>query len=415
MHNTVQPYAWGSRTALTELYGIPNPDNRPMAELWMGAHPRASSVVDLDSGGASLDDHILANPEQVLGAGVAQAFGPRLPFLLKVLCAAEPLSIQAHPSLEQARAGFKGEEQNGPPLDAPERNYRDANHKPELICAVRPFWGLRGFRPVAEIQAEFAVPQLRTPDVPFHPPRSEGDLSEFFASLLRLPADVRRELIAGALSVASERYPDYHSVAAPGLDDPRARYYWVQRIADVHPGDIGIVSPLLLNTFCLAPGQAVYQPAGVLHAYLSGVGIELMANSDNVLRGGMTVKHIDVEELLAVGVFQSQATELVEPQPSPLVSAGDSPADSPADSVRASVYPTPFREFELHVVDLSGSSAQVESGSPTIILCHRGLITVDGDGRVVSLAAGQTAFVQANASPVTVSGEGTLYIATVPR
>jgi mannose-6-phosphate isomerase len=375
-----------------------------MAELWMGAHPKAPSEVEIGGNRTSLAELIVREPEKTLGAKVTNSFGTRLPFLFKVLCAAEPLSIQAHPSLEQAKAGFAREEQAGKPQSAADRNYRDDNHKPELICAVLPFWALRGFRNISEIADEFTTVELRSVDVPIEPPASESELSLFVARLLRLPEDERRDLVAGALALARERWGAYDPATPPNLDDGAARYYWVQRIADVHPGDIGILGPLFLNTVGLEPGQALIQPAGVLHAYLSGVGIELMANSDNVLRGGMTVKHIDVDELLSVGVFRSQRPELVEPAHSSLVESG---------SVEAWSFPTPFAEFELHAITVDGRVG-VRTGSPMVVLAQDGRVAASDESTAVSLSAGRSCFVGAESKSLTLTGDGSVWIATVP-
>ena len=404
MQNRVQPYAWGSRTALSELYGLANNEKSPMAELWMGAHPKAPSLVELDGEQQPLDRYLTEHAERALGAGTRQRFGDRLPFLFKVLCAAEPLSIQAHPSLEQARAGFANEERNGPPADAPNRNYRDDNHKPELLCALRPFWGLRGFRPVNEIAAEFTSVELRSLDVPVAPPETDNDIQDFFERLLRLPEDERRDVVAGAIALAQKQWGAFDPAHLPEPGDPLARYYWVQRIADVHPGDIGIVSPLILNTVSLQPGEAVYQPAGVLHAYLSGVGAELMANSDNVLRGGMTVKHIDVDELLSVGVFRPQEREPVLPEPSSLVAG---------EGADARYYPTPFSEFQLHTVQSGEDAVQITTGAPMIVLCHAGRPTVACEDGEHSLAPGRSCFVEAATERLEIRGTATVYIATV--
>lgn len=394
LENVIQHYAWGSRRALTDLYGVPNPGHEPMAELWMGAHPKAPSRLP-GRGGESLDRYISANQRDALGErGEAESV---LPFLFKILCAETPLSIQAHPSRDQARAGFAREDAAGIDRAAPDRNYRDDNHKPELICAITPFWALRGFRPVAEIQEELSAVELREADAGLDPPADEGDLGRFFRSMLELPEDERRELIAGAVALARGRWDGGREIPEP--DNPLARYFWVLRVAQEYPGDVGILSPLVLNTIALRPGEATYQPAGVLHAYLHGTGAELMANSDNVLRGGMTPKHIDPDELLAVGVFRSEQRTILSGSGEDLVT-----------------YETPFAEFSFsRLLAAEGRSTSLPTGSPQILFCHRGhlnLRTEAGDELV--LAAGEAAFVDAATAPVAVRGAGELFVARVP-
>ncbi len=404
LSNTIQPYAWGSKDALTELYGFASPGGDPMAELWMGAHPRAVSRLTVDGAEIGLDEYIAAHPERTLGAepALATAAGrvdAGLPFLFKILCAAAPLSIQVHPSLEQARAGFAAEDAAGVDRDAANRNYRDENHKPELICAIRPFWGLRGFRPIADIRDELTTVEFRAADARPRLPESEDELKDFFRQLQLLAEGPRRELIAAGVSLSIGRWPGGRPDALPEAGDPLARYYWVLRIAEEHPGDIGILSPLLLNVFSLHPGEATYQPAGVLHAYLHGVGAELMANSDNVLRGGMTVKHIDVDELMKVGRFRSE---------SPVVLSGEETV------YREIEYPTPFDEFAFSRL-LVGPECHVPVGTAQILFCHEGPLRLRCEGLELELSAGESVFVDAASDDLEVFGAGELFRARVPE
>jgi mannose-6-phosphate isomerase len=408
LENEIQRYAWGSTTSLAELYGIDNPDGDPMAELWMGAHPKAPSRLR-DDGGTGLDAYLDANAEYALGP-VARSHG-RLPFLFKILCAQTPLSIQAHPSLDQAREGFAREEAAGIDRGAPDRNYRDDNHKPELICAITPFWALRGFRRVEDIRDEWTTVEFRNADAGLEPPASESDLGRFFSKLLQLPDDEKRELIAAAFALARGRWDGDDIRTVPEPDEPLARYLWVLRIADEYPGDIGILSPLILNVMALRPGQVTFQPAGVLHAYLQGTGAELMANSDNVLRGGMTPKHIDPEELQRVGVFRTEPVEVLAGQ-----------TERVAGGSRVT-YETPFDEFAFDrlVLDGDGTAVAVPTGTPQILFCHRGTLearcepgtTGMGSARV-ALAAGEAAFVDAATTGLEVRGTAELFVARVP-
>ena len=400
--NTIQPYAWGSRDALSELYGLANPNRDPMAELWMGSHPKAPSRLTVDGAESGLDEYIRSHPAVALGPAVGR-FGAGLPFLFKILCASGPLSIQVHPSIEQARAGFDAEEAAGVDPAAPERNYRDRNHKPELICAIRAFWGLRGFRSVSGIRDEFTTVEFRDADAHPELPESETDLKRFFRELLLIGEDARRELIAAALSLSRTRWPGGRAGELPEPGDPDARYYWVMRVAAEYPGDIGVVAPLVLNVFSLEPGEATYQPAGVLHAYLHGVGVELMANSDNVLRGGMTGKHIDVDELMRVGVFRSEA---------PVVLSGEIDPGVGSSACSEIVYRTPFSEFAFSRVVGEGALA---GGSAQILFCHRGPARLRADGSTVDLSPGEAVFVDAATEAVQLVGAAELFRARVPE
>jgi len=409
LSNTIQPYAWGSKDALAELYGFERARGEPMAELWMGAHPRAVSRISVNDTEVGLDAYIAEHPDRALGPA-ADRFDSRLPFLFKILCAAAPLSIQVHPTLEQASVGFAAEDAAGVDRDAPERNYRDDNHKPELICAIRPFWGLRGFRSVADIRDELTTVEFRAADARPTLPESEDELKDFFRRLLSMPEGPRRELIAAAVSLSSGRWPGGRPETVPEVGNPLARYYWVLRIAEEYPGDIGILSPLLLNVFSLRPGEATYQPAGVLHAYLHGVGAELMANSDNVLRGGMTVKHIDIDELMTVGRFRSDATVVLSGEE---ISHRDDARPGDGAYCREIEYPTSFDEFAFSRL-VAGGDCHVPAGTAQILFCHAGPLSVRCDGLDLDLSAGESVFVDAASEDLRVFGAGELFRARVP-
>jgi len=398
--NTVQPYAWGSPTAVPDLFGTPNPSGKPIAEIWMGAHPKAPSQLVVGGGQVSLVRHIQDDPVGALGSVVATRFGGRLPFLFKILAAAEPLSIQAHPTLPQARAGFAREEAAGIPIDAPNRNYRDDNHKPELIYALTPFWGLRGFRAPEEIRLDFTASPITVPEG-LMLPAGESELSEFFRTLMTLHQSDRAALIDSAIRVAENRWSGAGRRPEPG--DPLARYCWLLRLSEKYPGDVGVLAPLFLNVFSLRPGEATYQPAGVLHAYLEGVGVELMANSDNVLRGGLTAKHVDLDELLAVGVFRSEESQLIAGRQA-------SPAEL-SNACTVSDYPAPFEEFAFSRIDVRGYCS-IACGAPQILLCSTGSVTLSAHGQPVGVAPGESVFVRADEPGLEVDGSGTLLRAT---
>jgi mannose-6-phosphate isomerase len=388
MQNVVQPYAWGSRTALAALRGEAVPSPGPEAELWMGAHPLAPSRVQVEGRLAPLDQLVASQPERWLGAQVAARFEGRLPFLLKVLAAAEPLSLQAHPSLPQAEAGFAREEGLGLPPGAPNRNYKDANHKPEILCALGPFEALYGFRDVQATRSllgALGVPGLEGLLATLERSPAPAALRSAFAWLFGLEAGVREGLV-GAVVAACAR--------APSGWEGEAR--WAVRMAALYPGDVGVIVALLMNLVRLAPGEALYLPAGNLHAYLEGTGVELMASSDNVLRGGLTRKHVDVPELMAVLDF------------SPI------PA-RPLGPVRHGpewVYPTDAQDFRLSRLELD-AEISLPPGAPQIVLCTRGRAVLHQAGEAMALDPGASAFIPASTQPLRVSGPGEAFRATV--
>lgn len=397
MENTVQPYAWGSTTAIPQLMGIPNPDQRPMAELWMGAHPKSPSALRTDRGPVSLLTQIDSEPELFLGAKCVGKFGPRLPFLFKVLAAEKGLSIQSHPSKRQAEEGYAREDREGVPRDAPNRNYRDDNHKPELICALTDFVGLRGFRSPSTIAEDFeslAVDELAESTKILRSPASETDrLRDWFGRLMRAEPRVQRKAVDAAVHAARTADAD--------------RFKWILALARDFPGDVGILAPLYLNTVHLAPGEAMYLQAGVLHAYLHGTGVEIMANSDNVLRCGCTDKHIDVIELLRTVQFLAETPTPLRPRATP-------------EEAPFRTYDTPVIEFSLSVADFPsdrpGTVSVPAGGAPSIFLAVVGSFQLrEADsGDVVALASGHSCFVTgATVGSIQIRGNGTLFRATV--
>jgi mannose-6-phosphate isomerase len=394
LKNTVQNYAWGSLTAIPDLLGVSNPTNMPQAELWMGAHPKAPSEVQYDGQWMSLIDLIEKYPEDILGKTVAQKFNNTLPYLFKVLAAASPLSIQAHPNSVQAREGFRRENSLEIPLNAPHRNYRDDNHKPECICALTPFWALCGFRKISTIVSYFnaACPKgLKDELTALKLNTSSEGLKHFFSVLLTLAADRRQSIIDEAVSNVRK------------WEGEDAAYEWIVKLSDAYPRDTGILSPLLLNLLCLEPGQAIFLGAGQLHAYLDGVGIELMANSDNVLRGGLTPKHVDVSELLKVLHFEEHEVTFLEP-------------DKINNHER--VYACPAREFALSIITLPENESYMRRNgkSVEILLCTAGkaeLMDMDHKDNL-SLKKGMSAIIPAAVKRYKIEGQATFYKAAVP-
>jgi mannose-6-phosphate isomerase len=382
--SAVREYPWGSRTVIPELLGRPVPSERPQAELWMGAHPDDPSRLP---DGRGLDAAIAADPRRLLGDAVIERFGPRLPFLLKVLAAEGNLSLQAHPTTEQAEAGFAAEEAAGVPKDDPTRTFKDPYHKPELLLALTTFEALCGFRPVEEslhCLAKLQLPELK----PTIAALARDGLRAAVPQLLAL-SEKRRASLVDAVARKAASFVAAH--------DPEFinTYRWAATLAESHPADPGVVVSLMCNHLKLAPGEAVYLPPGNLHAYLSGAGIEVMASSDNVLRGGLTTKHVDLAALIEVLDFSDGRIPVLHPVLGP-------------GGLR---YRVPVDDFDLTRVQLDDGAGVLTTRGPQVMLCVEGrAVLASADGEQV-LEKGQAAFVPAGA-PVTASGPAVLYRAT---
>jgi mannose-6-phosphate isomerase len=395
--NTVRPYAWGSTTAIPELLGT-EPTGEPQAELWMGAHPGAPSRIDRGEGPVPLDAVIDADPTAELGEATVKRFGPHLPFLLKVLAAGAPLSVQVHPDLAQAKAGFADEEARGVPIDAGNRNYKDPNHKPEMIVALSAFDGLCGFRrptEAADLIEALGVDALRPyADILRAHPEDQA-LREVLAAVLGADAESIAETVHAATEAAARL------AATPGTPYA-ADYAAYAKAAHSFPGDRGVIAAMLLNHVRLQPGEALYLGAGVPHAYLDGLGVEIMANSDNVLRCGLTPKHIDVPELLRIVRFEAGDPGVLRPEAAP---DGEE------------LYAAPIDEFRLsrYVLAPGADARPLDPGTPQILLCTSGtarLRTAGEDGDGLTLARGESAYVPAG-ERTELDGEGTVFRATV--
>ncbi|MFJ8079029.1 mannose-6-phosphate isomerase, class I [Streptomyces sp. NPDC096205] len=390
--NTVRPYPWGSTTALPKLMGIA-PDGSPQAELWMGAHPAAPSYAERAGRREGLDKVVGADPRGELGDWVVDRFGARLPFLLKLLAADAPLSLQVHPDAAQAAEGFAREEERRIPLDAPQRSYRDPHHKPEMIVALGPFEGLCGFRPAgasADLLEALGVAGLGPYVEVLRSAPEERALREVFTDFLS-PAPGLLDDVTDALTRATREGGE------------RAALFDVyDRIAKAHPGDPGVLAALLVRHVRLEPGEALFLGAGVPHAYVRGLGVEIMAASDNVLRCGLTDKHVDVPELLRVVRFDAAPVR---------------PSGPVFDVGGEDLYPAPVDDFRLSRLRVrAGGDADartLDGGGPQILVCTDGAVRLraaDGD---VLLTAGRSAYVP-HGERVAVSGEGTVFRATVP-
>jgi len=392
LSNTFKHYTWGSLGFIPRFLGTTPVKGKPVAEMWMGAHPNASSQICIGDDQVSLREYIQDHPVKTLGK-VARQYGKGLPFLLKVLAAAQPLSIQAHPSLEEAKDGFERENSLNIPLDSPLRNYKDENHKPEMICALTPFKVLCGFRPYREVAKNF---------------RNSG-LASFFSGLDKLEAssssvDFKSFILkvlnlSGGEKQRALKKLELSLQENTGLDDDIRQVCLL--LQKFYPGDTGLLAPLYLNVFNLDPGEALYLDAGVMHSYLEGAGIEIMANSDNVLRGGLTSKHIDLDELASILDFSPFEGGILNPT---------------AQDSRMSVYASRAREFTLRRLDLeSGSPYQLETDNlPVILLSENGSLQLSWDGAAKTILRGESAFITADTGSVWLEGECRVWLASVP-
>lgn len=389
----IQHYYWGSSNVIPDFLGA-SPDGRPWAELWFGTHPLG---ITRTNSGSTLAELIANNPQQLLGEDVTGRFGPDLPFLMKIIAPEQPLSLQVHPDLMRAGERFEWEEKQGIVLDAPERNYKDSNHKPEMLYALTDYEALSGFRPPRQIleiltglDSHLAKTLRRT--LRLNPTRfgtrqafSEivsGETRPNETQLAELVEDIRRR---------------YRSHASPYPDADRVAL----QLAEKYPGDPGVAAALLLNYVKLTPGEALFIPAGAVHAYLCGLGVEVMATSDNVLRAGLTKKHVDVEEMLACVDYVA------------------APAFRPAAeylSRATRAFRVPVDDFELLCVTLvkQDGRVQIPGRGPRIVLAVDGEVELSSPSGSETLCRGQAVFVGADERTLAVEGEGMVVQTDVP-
>ncbi len=384
LRNTIRHYPWGSRTVIPELLGQVSPADEPFAELWMGAHPDAPSRL---ADGRGLDAAIAEEPDRLLGATVHQRFGTRLPFLMKVLAADSPLSLQAHPTTAQAEVGYAAEEAAGVAKDDPSRTFKDPFHKPEILLAITPVEALCGFRPVEEslhCLAKLQLPELK----PTIAALARGGLQVAIPQLLALSAKRRDSLV----TAVAERAAGFVAAHDPEFINT---YRWAASLAKTYPGDPGVVISLLCNHLTLDPGEAVFLPAGNLHAYLCGAGVEVMASSDNVLRGGLTGKHVDLAALIEVLDFTDGRVPVIRPVLGP-------------GGLR---YPVPVEDFDLTRCELGVDAGSLRTPGPQVLLCTAGTAVLGTEEGTLTLSKGESAFVPADV-PLSAQGPAMLYRAT---
>lgn len=377
LDSPVRPYVWGSTTAIAEIQDRP-PSGRPEAELWVGAHPDSPSTVVGD--GRTLDRFIADDAEAALGADVLARFGPRLPFLLKILAVERPLSIQVHPTTAQAVAGHAAQDAAGIPADSPRRSYHDRSHKPELVVALTDFETLLGFADPADRAALLETcehPELAGAAALL---RGADGLRNLTDRWLNLPEASARAVVEALTAEASAR------------DEPP--FALVRRLSRIYPNDRGLLLALIMRPVRLKPGQAAFVPAGLLHAHLSGVVVEPQANSDNVLRAGLTAKHVDVAEVMRLSRFEPGGGVFVHPE-------------ERADGEQA--YPAPgIDEFLLSRVDLSATG--VTAHGPRLVLVIDGEAVVSAASSQVTLRSGESAFIPASDVAPRLSGKGVAFM-----
>lgn len=381
MDNKIQNYDWGSRSAIHDLFGFANDDHRPQAEVWMGTHPNGCSSIEGSDVSLSLADLIQHDQVAFLSEPTAKQYGD-LPFLFKILSAERALSIQVHPSKCDAQTGFAREQQLGIPLDAAWRNYKDANHKPELVYALTDYQAMNGFRPFEEILVGFRqchIPELNTYLEQFEQNTNEAGLRRFFVELLSM-SDLRKQNALDQL------------VTYASLNQQQPTCQLIIELAEQYPNDVGLFAPLLLNVITLKPGEAMFLNARTPHAYIKGTGLEIMANSDNVLRAGLTSKHMDVEELVKCTDFVSKPVESL------LTHAHVVGCEHH--------FPVPVKDFQFSILSKPESQPMTMSSAEILMAIDADLTLVASNGETLTLSKGQSAFIPAYVKTYTISSSG---------
>ncbi|EOX4224626.1 mannose-6-phosphate isomerase, class I [Vibrio cholerae] len=384
LNNPIKNFQWGCTSAFSDLFKIANPHQLPQAELWMGAHPNGSSTVTIDKKESTLVDAISSNPS--LWLGDKRRYEDKLPFLVKILAANQPLSIQVHPSKEAAQVGFDKENELDIALDAAERNFKDANHKPELVYAITPYLAMNGFRELSSIHRLFSaaiLPSLKSILDPFLAMPTQETLEQLFAAILQMDEQQKANAVSELL-----RFESTVEESAEVIET----FKLITELAKLYPNDVGLFSPLFLNVVELKPGEAMFLFAETPHAYLKGVGVEVMANSDNVLRAGLTPKYIDVPALLANTKFQPIKASDLRMQPS-------------QDGNR-SVYPIPVDDFKFDIIQ--DGTLDIAVSSPEIVLCIDGTVELCSSQSRVILTAGESAIIPAATSCYLLNSKGTI-------
>lgn len=380
---SLKTYSWGDIKYIQDLISEPGIIGKPLAEAWFGAHPQSPSLAITDQGEIPLDILLRNNKETMLGNFTSD----NLPFLFKVLAAAEPLSLQTHPDKKTAENGFRKEENAGIPLSDPQRIFKDPHPKPELICALTPFIAMCGFRPYQEIIRNFTVLKLNAvwqSYSSFEKKTSQKNLKLLFSQIMDSNSAQLTQVFA-AMEECKESI------------SPKLKFTCqiCKHLNEFYPNDSGVISPLLLNTFTLQPGQAIYLETGILHSYIQGAGIEIMTNSDNVIRGGLTPKHIDRDILFSITRFEPYLPRVLHPH---------------LKMNELIFYPNPTEDFRLARLLLDGNYILDSQYKPLLVFCFRGSLNTESG---FTLNKGQAMFVPYGEKTIRMSGTADLYIATV--
>lgn len=391
LHGVVQHYSWGGYSFIPKLIGADNSSHQPFAEYWLGAHPNFPTRID-NGKIKDLDQLIRLNPERVLGTAVSKFHG--LPYLLKVLDVRQMLSIQVHPDKKSAKAGYDDENKRRIPLNASHRNYKDENHKPELMVALSDFWLLHGFKSEEKIKASL----LSKKEFNFLLPIFEkGGYKELYEKLMYMDQAEVNKILAPVLDSIIPLY-EQNKIERNHAD------FWAARAALTFcknkDYDRGIFSIYLFNLLHLKKGEAVFQPEGMPHAYLEGQNVEVMANSDNVLRAGLTDKHIDVKELIRHIKFRETIPDVIHPSPG-----------------KERVYYSQAEEFELSQFNLKASDEMIlQSNSAEICLVVEGNMTVSSNNRSLVLKQGEAMIILADKTvQIKANSELSFFRVTVPE
>lgn len=370
MKNKIQNYAWGSKDSISKLFGIANPQQQPQAEIWMGAHPNGCSEVEINGETYTLSELIAYDKARFLTEKTAASFG-ELPYLFKVLAADKALSVQVHPSKEEAEIGYAKENAAGIALTAANRNYKDPNHKPELVYAITAYQAMNGFRATDDIISNFAklnIDNLEALVTELRNNPSESGLETFFTQLLSLQGEEKRTAVAELLAWAQSEHTDPLNTL-------------ILELAKEYPNDIGLFAPLMLNVITLQPGEAMYLDARTPHAYLKGTGLEVMANSDNVLRAGLTPKHMDVEELAKCTLFKEKPASTLLLQPH--------------EENGALLFPVPVPDFKFALYNSPENTLVTVTSAEILFPIDDDATLIHDSGVKVTISKGQSVFVPA--------------------
>nr|WP_172397307.1 mannose-6-phosphate isomerase, class I [Vibrio cholerae] len=380
MTNPIQNYAWGSKTALQQLFELENPNDDPQAELWMGAHPNGCSGIAINGKIVQLSDFIAQNPNLILGEYTARQFG-ELPYLFKILAAEKALSIQVHPNKQQAERGFAQEEQLGIALTAAQRNYKDPNHKPELVYALTEYQAMNGFRANQEILnyfIELSIDEIQPLVNVFQSNPTEQGLRDFFSGLLSLQGEAKNRALEALMAQAKQ------------IDLPL--FQLIVELENQYPNDIGLFAPLMLNVITLQPGEAMFLDAETPHAYLHGTGLEIMANSDNVLRAGLTPKYMDIDELVTCTQFKHKPLEQLRLKPEVIEGCEQ--------------YPIPVADFKFAIIPPTTQQTIGVKSAEVVLPLDSSMILRHANGEQCLVRKGQSVFIPAYAEQYTIECNG---------